>query len=128
MPVGPSHTSSKTWKTSAFVGRYRELQIFEDALWKRQDPNDYRVVSLYGIGEQGKTTVIEAYRRRLSEPDAAEVPLATIDLEDSEQRLMILALIFCRNAFRERGVATHLFDIAFARHHAPSTSWARHPA
>jgi len=118
MPLGPSHTLPAGPRSPIFVGREAEIKVFEDAFWNPQPPEQYRILSLHGLGGQGKTALLEAYRRWLSKANVTQSPCATIDLDDGEQREIIPALISCRNGFAEQGVGTIAFDCAFARYHA----------
>jgi hypothetical protein len=103
-----------------FVGRWRELDIFDTTLWKRQRPDEYRVLVFHGVGGSGKTRLLERLKERLDEPDAAGTPRAVIDFELQAHRDPVSGLVHLRNEWRRCGIRTFAFDAAFARYYVLS--------
>jgi hypothetical protein len=116
MPIAADHLKGSSAARHLFAGRRQELAQFETLLWTRQPRDQYKVVSIAGLGGQGKTTLLERMRARLVEADAKEIPRAFLDFELSRHRDPVLGVLEARNQLRRSGVATNAFDIAFKRH------------
>ncbi len=112
----PSSLLGTTLKL-AFVGRRSELDVFEDMLFPGTAPL-YQVFSLVGVGGQGKTTLLDQFAQRMTALDCKDRPVCRLDFGLPQHRSMIEGLFFLRNQLRTQGVATHAFDVAFARHFA----------
>lgn len=78
----------------------------------------YQVLSLSGVGGQGKTTLLNQLAQRMSAFDCRDRPLCRLDFGVPQHRSMVEGLFFLRNQLRTQGVPTHAFDVAFARHFA----------
>ena len=102
----------------AFVGRRRELDMFEELVRLPQAPDQYRILSIHGVRGQGKTSLLQRMQAILRERDRKNIPVASLDFDLPEQRESATALLDLRNQLRRAGVATNAFEIAFARHFA----------
>ncbi len=118
MCPAPSHALPSRLRNLPFVGREDELQVFENMLWPAVPSMDYQVLSMYGVGGQGKTTLLDRFARRLSDPDCSTRPLVRLDVAITSHRDAVDGLFTVRNQLRAARVATHAFDMAFARHFA----------
>ncbi|MEO1016937.1 MAG: tetratricopeptide repeat protein [Pseudomonadota bacterium] len=99
-----------------FVNRVGPLKIFEEAAFAI--PKDSaRILTFYGVGGQGKTTLCRRIMRRAG-PDGDQIydflRTAELDLHGRSKSDPDLLLVWIRNAFAKSGVALPAFDIALA--------------
>jgi len=120
MPIGPTHRSRAP--RPEFVGRTRELEIVESLLNSPQPLNGYKVLSLYGIGGQGKTTLLDQIDGLLDADRFRNRPSGRLDFRQGLHRDKAAALIELRNQMQRRGLRTDAFDIAYARYYAVERS------
>ena len=98
-----------------FTDRQDVLGAFEAAL-AGTALNRHSVLSYYGVGGIGKTSLVQEIRRRLREMQPG-VAHAQLDLRSDMNRLPATALLRLRSALRNgHGVRFPTFDIAFAVH------------
>jgi len=98
-----------------FTDRADVLAAFEAALAGTASERHY-VLSYYGVGGIGKTSLLREIRRRLRE-EHPSVAHAQLDLRDGTSRLPATALMRLRTLLRDgHGVPFPTFDIAFAVH------------
>jgi tetratricopeptide (TPR) repeat protein len=100
-----------------FVGRRRELKLFEDAA--HSIPNDRcSLLVFHGVGGRGKTWLCEKIRDTCrDDPNYASLIVGHLDLHakpDAAKRDDLMALIYVRNAFAEQKVSFPVFDLALA--------------
>src|SRR5579875_2036287 len=78
---------------------------------------EHRIVSVYGVGGQGKSSLLDEFRRTHLGTQVCIYPWAYLDLNSPENREPPIALLKIRNQLRRFGLDTPTFDIAFARWH-----------
>lgn len=103
-----------------FVGRKDILDHFEQLQSKAQENDDYRILNIYGVGGQGKTSLAREFCNLLKSSRANEgkqVAWASLDFEtDVYRRDVSLALLSIRHQLRKQGVIFPAFDTAFGRY------------
>lgn len=114
----PTHTLLSAHAGRAFVGRQAELAQFAQMLGAPAKLDEYQVLSLFGVGGQGKTTLLDRFARLAQGDGARQRPLIRLDFALPTHRSAIEGLFVVRNQLRMHGVPTHAFDTAFARHFA----------
>ncbi len=68
-------------KQAAFIGRQRELAIFEEALENAQHTlgKPWQILNIYGAGGIGKSTLMDAYRQTAEQ---LNIPFCYLDAQD----------------------------------------------
>jgi hypothetical protein len=115
MVLGPSHQGGGPPPTAAFVGRVMEQRVLQEAVSTEQMPGTYRIVSVYGVGGQGKSTLLERFEDWLRQQDC-KIPFAAVDFSAVTNRDALNGLLRVRNHLHRYGLDSPTFDLAFARY------------
>ncbi|MCG6113176.1 MAG: tetratricopeptide repeat protein [Paracoccus sp.] len=99
-----------------FTDREQPIALFEQAFAESQERDDHRVICWHGIGGQGKSSLHDEIRRRIS--DNSDVALAGLDFDVPRHRRLEDAMLKLRGDLSGRGLSFPTFDLAFARHFA----------
>lgn len=89
----------------AFVGRRAELNTFEEMLWPATTPR-YQVLSLSGVGGQGKTSLLGQFAQRMTALDCRERPICRLDFSVPQHRAAVeglLGILDLCSGFLKRG-------------------------
>jgi len=99
-----------------FTGRDEERAVFTNALTEAQGADEYRVVSWYGIGGQGKSALSRELVR-IATKQEEQVAVARVDFDDKRMRRIDECLLSIRLQLSQTyGHHFGAFDTAFARY------------
>lgn len=112
----PSYEVDPLLRPDTFLGRKAELRAFDELLQQPGGAKQHRVLSVVGIGGQGKTRLLGQMRQRCSVASRIKHPTAMLDFDLAAHRDPVNALLMLRNGLADHGLATNAFDLAFARH------------
>lgn len=121
MPIKPKHTLSTSDNKGKVTGKIERIftdrkefiQAFKKKLLEKISPDTYRILTYYGVGGIGKTTL----RKELARILQTEYPdriWAVIDLDVPTYREQETALFALRNIFAEKyKIRFSFFDLAY---------------
>ena len=95
-------------------GRGKDLAFLRQACLTPVATDQHCVVSLYGVGGQGKSTLIRSFLNEYANAD--KHLCAVVDFDIRDLREAAFAMMAIRQTFAEQRIPTNAFDIAFARY------------
>gem|GEM_PF-5671089 len=110
----PTHNEIKT-----VYGRDNELALLNEVIQTKQEPLQHRIMSWYGPGGQGKSTLYKWFDRHLRKQSELAVTNFTFEGKaprDPESQVALYRDI--RLSLIEHKIPCPVFDIAFACYHA----------
>jgi tetratricopeptide (TPR) repeat protein len=108
-----SHTKDRFEAKRIFTNRQKPLALAWKAIGQEQVREEYRVVSWYGVGGQGKSSLCKEIAKRFL--DNEEVLAASLDFEEPEHRRLEGAMLKLRGDLgKSRTLAFPMFDLAYA--------------
>ena len=103
-----------------FVGRRDILERIDEMFSLPQAADEYRVLNVYGVGGQGKTSLAQQFLKQLRqkrESQGEHVATASLNFEtEAYRRDPALALLSIRHQLRRQGIIFPAFDTAFGRY------------
>ncbi len=112
----PTHAVKAFAAQRHFTDRDEERAAFIRALTTQQGAEEYRVISWYGIGGQGKSALSRELVR-ICDRQKPKVAVARVDLDDMRMRRIDECLLSVRlQLSRTFGHRFGAFDTAFARY------------
>lgn len=124
----PSYRRKDFEAERVFTDREEPCALFETALNEPQGPSDWRVLTFYGLGGQGKSALFNHFRSLLRDKQqnqrhasSSQLPVtyAEIDFDANETRRVDQALLKLRIQLQKNsGIRFPTFDFAFARYFA----------
>jgi hypothetical protein len=118
----PSHSKKVFIAKRAFTGRQEERNLFSDACKETDVQDSYKVLMWYGVGGQGKSSLLREFVRFIatrneaskSEKSKHRLIPAKIDFEDERLKRIDNALYSLRLQLgQSSGFTFHTFDTAF---------------
>ena len=122
----PTHAKKQFKANRVFSGRKEERDLFSAACNQTDTKETYKVLNWYGVGGQGKSSLLREFQRQMAAHNAkvkenksgTRLIPAKIDFEDERLKRVDAALYSLRRQLAQSsGFAFHTFDAAFVAYH-----------